>query len=84
MHVNRAPYLQDLIGEVKELERGLTEKKWHLEREQETTKLYQSKHYDVQVKLKKMEEMIVRLSKPCSLDLVIDCVRSVPTALFQY
>lgn len=59
-YIDRALYLQDLISEVKELERGLTEKKLHLEREQETTKLYQSKHYDAQVKLKKMKEDIVR------------------------
>lgn len=55
---------------MKELERGLTEKKWDLEREQETTKVYQSKHYDIQTKLKKMEEVIVRLSKHYSLGFV--------------
>jgi len=53
---------------VKELEGGLTEKKWDLEREQETTKVYQSKHHDVQTKLNKMEEVIVRLSKHYSLE----------------
>jgi len=59
--------IEDLISEVKELEHRFTEKKWDLEREQETTKVYQTKHYDVQIKLKNMEEVIVRLSKHYSL-----------------
>jgi hypothetical protein len=44
------------------LARRFTEKELDLEREQETTKVYQLKHNDVQIKLKKMEEVIVRIS----------------------
>ncbi|KAF1807888.1 C-x8-C-x5-C-x3-H type zinc finger protein-like protein [Eremomyces bilateralis CBS 781.70] len=50
--------IEDLISRVEKIQHSFTEKEWHLEREQETTKLYQTKHYDVQVKLKKTEEEI--------------------------
>ena len=43
------------------------EKELHLEREQETTKLYQSKLYEVQVKLRKKDEEIVRFFAHCSI-----------------
>lgn len=39
----------------------------HLEREQETTKVYQSKLHDVQFKLRKMNQEIVRFSEHGSI-----------------
>lgn len=60
-------YLQSLIIQVEDLQQNLTDEKLHLEREQETTKVYQSKHSDVQDKLKKMEEEIVSFSKHHSI-----------------
>ncbi|TGO23095.1 hypothetical protein BPAE_0144g00150 [Botrytis paeoniae] len=47
-----------LFARINELESGLTETKLHLEREQDTAKLYQSKLSDVQVALARIEERI--------------------------
>lgn len=47
-----------LFARINELESGLTETKLHLEREQDTAKLYQLKLSDVQVNLARIEERI--------------------------
>ncbi|KAF7908491.1 uncharacterized protein EAF01_004246 [Botrytis porri] len=47
-----------LFARINELESGLTETKLHLEREQDTAKLYQSKLSDVQGNLARIEERI--------------------------
>jgi len=60
------------------------EKKLHLEREQETTKLYQSKVYEAQVKLRKMNEEIVWFSEHCFIGHLSDYVQRIPTALCQF
>ncbi|CZS92071.1 uncharacterized protein RCO7_00693 [Rhynchosporium graminicola] len=50
--------IERLILQVEEFQINLTEKKLHLEREQTTTKVYQSKHKEVRDELKKLEEDI--------------------------
>ncbi|KAI9641980.1 hypothetical protein NHQ30_009849 [Ciborinia camelliae] len=50
--------IEKLFIRINELECGLTETKLHLEREQDTAKLYQSKLSDIQVNLRKLDERI--------------------------
>ncbi|KAG4033646.1 hypothetical protein MFRU_004g01500 [Monilinia fructicola] len=50
--------IERLFIRINELECGLTETKLHLEREQDTAKLYQSKLAGVQLELRKLDERI--------------------------
>lgn len=71
---NRGFEWQKLFIRINELESGLTDTKLHLEREQDTAKLYQSKLSGVQVDLRKLDERIVGLSKLLWRDRLIKCV----------